>query len=202
MRKKRQVLAAYPTNVDAVVLALDTSKTSTGAALLYPKHVNAAGELDPRGAFAGVHRVVHPDVVNTFTARSTYVTLARQAAQAMQVPWLVVAETWTPHGKWGFDATLGMGESWGWWSGLFVDELHPSQILRLEPNAWRDVFFGRKRPHTREELKALACAYVHARFRFETGDDVAEAICLGLCGVQLELAHSAVEKWHRRQKKP
>lgn len=200
MPPRHQDLPARATCVDAVILALDSSKASTGAAIFYPKHV-LNGELSPQGAFNGGYRIAHPDIIKTQALRKTYVELGMQGAQALNVPLLVVAEKWTPHGVWGFDTVLGMGEGWGWWSSLFHDDLHPSQIIRIEPNQWRNAIFGKRRPKDREQLKALACQYVRARFHFETVDDVAEAICIGLCGAQLELAHVAVEKWHRRQKK-
>lgn len=113
--------------------------------------------------------------------------LGQAWSDAGELPLVIVAETWTPHGKMGFNAALGLGAQWGRWQER-IDELPPvkvgrwqgPKIVKVKPGEWRRAVFGSgwgNKP--KAEWSALALQRVKAMHGVTATDDEAVAVLIG-----------------------
>jgi hypothetical protein len=182
------------TLVDAVILAIDASKTCSGSVLLVPEY---------RGALVQRYVPEHYVEVKTQAHHEDCVQhLVTRAAELGRMP-VIVAETWTA-GRWSFKTILGMGEGWGWWTAeVRRAEEHygtPIHIERVTPNEWRDALFGAARQQDRLANKTQAVLYALARTGLRLPVDAAEGLAIGYWGAQNDNVHEAHRKWLKRQK--
>jgi hypothetical protein len=199
----------------ALILSIDSAKGTSGSTLLVPHLEMRDTALRGRSPILYSPRphvrsytLEHYCEVKTQADHENCVMHLFARAAELGLPPIVVAETWTPHGKWGFDAVLGMGEGWGWWTAEMRraleahPELGPLHVERVVPNQWRDDLFGKDRVKGRSELKKFAVEYVSGRLGVRLAShDVAESACLGVWGAQNDNVHRKVESWHRAQAK-
>lgn len=195
----------------AVILGIDASKACSGSTLLVPHLEPKPGVLKGRGTEDKPSRIVrtytleHFCEVKTQADHENCVMHLIDRARELDLPPVVVAETWVPHGKWGPKQYLGMGEGWGWWTAEMrraverFPDIGVIHVERVVPTVWRADLFGGKLLD--ENLKLAAIQYVKARLQIRVPSDVAEAVCVALWGAQNDSVHAGVEKWHVKQSK-
>jgi hypothetical protein len=210
--------------VEAVVLALDPAKGTSGACIIAPDYGNSMlGEAEHD--FAGDYTLVEFGKVETQVERGRFVESFLETAEELGLPLVVVAEEWDPprnrklrlpdgaqgllmDPKWTYETVLGIGEGWGRWAAeletasAFLAEEHdlpPIPVIRVLPNTWRDDFFGPGRPKESLVLKETACRYFETIFGFAASYDISEAGCIGLWGTTAPSVSAAVVDWASRQ---
>lgn len=111
---------------------------------------------------------------------------------------------WARDPKWTYQTIMGIGEGWGRWSAeievanevRLEEKISPPIILhRYTPNVWRDAVFGTNRPKDTATLKAAAMRLFQGVFGFDAAEDVAEAGCIGLCGLRDPEIATRVHLW-------
>lgn len=111
---------------------------------------------------------------------------------------------WARDPRWTYQTIMGIGEGWGRWSAEIEvanevrreEKISPDIILqRVLPNDWRDKVFGEHRAKDSETLKTVAVRYFKGVFGFDVSDDVAEAGCIGIFGLQSSFIASEVRQW-------
>jgi hypothetical protein len=120
---------------------------------------------------------------------------AAEEAQEFEIPLLVIAEDWTPHGI--STKTFGaLNRRWGRWEAELEHAGVPEDhIIRVLPNPWRNDLFGRRRPKTRAALKKHAQMYAESILKLpRMQHDIAEAVCLRYWGCRTEVAHKIVKE--------
>jgi len=149
------------TPVEAAILAVDPGKAS-GAAVLGGRSLLRAWE-------------------GCATREQRYAVCAWAADEAEErgLPLVAVVESWNPHGKWGFDAIVGLAESAGRWLDA-IESVSPAAIVRVESAEWRRALFGGGPNRKTEVWKALAQTLVEARFGATLAPNAAEAVCIGV----------------------
>lgn len=194
-----------PQPVEAVILALDPSKSKSGAVVM----------LNPQ-------KVVLAARARKQAQREFFVRQALYYGAELNLPVVVVAEEWDPprhrrvrqangsfktefDQKWTFPAILGIGEGWGKWTAEFERHcIREEHVIRATPLVWRDDLFGKRRPRDTKGIKEYAMSFVKHRFQLELDDDSAEALCLGLWGYYrpevAQAAASVVKQASRKRK--
>lgn len=204
-------------NIEAVFLAVDPALHTSGAAILLPD----TGNINESYPFKGDYSLYEFGKVLTQGERERYVETLIELAGDLNLPPVIVAETWAPpvdrrirlpngevayarDPKWTYDTILGIGEGWGRWSAEieaaneFLREEDQTEIFlaRVLPNDWRDKIFGPHRAKDTETLKASACAYFEGVFGYAVSDDIAEAGLIGLYGLNDASVVEHVTTWH------
>jgi Holliday junction resolvasome RuvABC endonuclease subunit len=185
------------TRVEAVLLALDPAKGKSGAAILRPE---------------GQHtKLVMSLVVTKQSERETFVLGAKEIAEKLDLPLIVVAEEWDPprgsretrvDKRWNYPTILGMGEGWGRWTAEFERfGVSEKDVVRATPNTWRDALYGKPREQDSKKLKQVAVDYIHHRLKLKLPHDAAEAVCLGLWGAHAIEVLKRAESWFRTKRK-
>jgi hypothetical protein len=213
--------------VEAVLLAIDPAKHTSGAALLIPDYGNTmAGEEEH--PFEGNYALAEFGKVLSQGERERFLESALESAIELELPLVVVAEEWDPprtrklrlpgdqsgflmDPKWTYQTVLGIGEGWGRWmaevesASVFLDEEYgfPAvPVVRVTPNDWRDALFGPRRPKEGSALKETACRYFDGVFGFAASHDISEAGCIGLWGTTAPEVRQAIETWERGKPPP
>lgn len=147
-----------------VILAIDPGKTS-GWALFVDGEYTASG------------------IAKKHAERLEAATMATVAADQWHLPLVVVAEKWTPGGKFAGARTMaGLGASWGLWTAALEEaEIPKARVLRVNTQTWRARVLGGGWGVKTEEWDRRA----RLRATAEAGSDVfddneAEAICIGV----------------------
>jgi hypothetical protein len=188
--------------VSFIVLALDTAKKVSGAAVL-----TSDGRLLAIGC------------AKTQAERERFVRFAASKANARNEPLICVAEEWDKprhrrkrgasgealvqfDQKWTFKTVLGMGAGWGLWLAE-LERYGVRETVRVTPNTWRDGLFGKRRGKDTASAKAQALAHVKRVFAIDLGkeDDAAEAACIGLFALKNAEVLRGVESERRRIKR-
>lgn len=190
---------------EAVVLATDPAKHTSGASLLIPDY----GPMDQQHPFRGDYVLYEFGRVETQAERKRYVEQLIDLSDELGVPPVFVAETWDPphdkkvrlangsfalvkDQKWTYKTILGIGEGWGRWSAEIEaanefreEEGQPAIIVeRVLPDPWRDAVFGERRPRDTASSKATAQRFFTGVFGYEVSTpDVAEAGCIGVYAI-------------------
>lgn len=185
------------TRVEAVLLALDPAKGKSGAAILRPDGQRT--------------KLVMSLVVTKQSERETFVVGAKELAEKLELPLLVIAEEWDPprgsgatrvDKKWNYPTILGIGEGWGKWTAEFERfGIADRDILRATPNTWRDALYGKQREQDSKKLKQVAVDYVQLRMKIKLPHDAAEAVCLGLWGAHALEVLKRAESWFKSKRK-
>lgn len=166
---------------ECIVLALDPSKSRSGAAILTGQR--SAHLFGP---------------AKKQSARESFVRAAVELANTRGLPVLIVAEEWDKprhkrvrnargdetvefDQKWTFQTILGMGEGWGRWAAE-LERYDIRSITRVTPNRWRDDLFGKRRGKDTKSAKKMALLFAenHFALSLQEDDDTAEALCLGV----------------------
>lgn len=102
--------------------------------------------------------------VDSLDSAQACLELAREVADELELPVLIVAE---------------QGSSWDWWrTKIAAREGVPAVPV---DSTWRRQTFGPRYPRSRERAKQKAQAYlVHALDLPSHGPDIAETVCLGI----------------------
>ncbi len=142
--------------------------------------------IDP-GKVSGWALFIEGDYITSGTARdyadrNNAARLGADAADTSKRPLVVVAEKWTPGGKFAGARTMaGLGAAWGLWlAALEVAEVPVSRVLRVHTQTWRAAVLGGGWGVTSREWDARAQR--HARVvtgRDELDDNEADAIGIG-----------------------
>jgi hypothetical protein len=206
--------------VEAVLLALDPAKHTSGAVILVPDYGNGMLGEDEH-PFEGNYVLSEYGKVVSQSERGRFVESALDTAMEFDLPLIVVAEEWDPprlkrlrlpgdqsgllmDPKWTYTTVLGIGEGWGRWtaeietaSEYLVEEekLPPIPVIRATPNTWRDALFGARRPKDSVSLKETARRYFEGVFGFAASHDISEAGCLSLWGTTAEEVAAAAAAW-------
>jgi Holliday junction resolvasome RuvABC endonuclease subunit len=185
------------TRVEAVLLALDPAKGKSGAAILRPDGQRT--------------KLVMSLVVTKQSERETFVVGAKELAEKLELPLLVVAEEWDPprgsgatrvDKRWNYPTILGMGEGWGRWTAEFERfGVAEKDVIRATPNTWRDALYGKVREQDSKKLKQVAVDYVERRLKVKLPHDAAEAVCLGLWGAHAIEVLKRAESWLKSKRK-
>jgi len=203
---------------EAVVLATDPAKHTSGAALLIPDYGPMDGD-EPQ--FRGDYVLYEFGRVERQAERKRYVEQLLDLAEEFDIPPVFVAETWDPphdkrvrlangsfalvkDQKWTYKTVLGIGEGWGRWSAEieaaneFREEEGLPEIIveRVPPDPWRDAVFGERRERGTESSKATAQRYFTGVFGYEVAtSDVAEAGCIGVYAIRSEAIAALVQAY-------
>lgn len=111
---------------------------------------------------------------------------------------------WARDPKWTYQTIMGIGEGWGRWSAEIevANEVRREEkispdilVFRKTPNIWRDAIFGPNRAQDTDSLKAAAKRFFEGVFGYGVSGDVAEAGCIGICGLRDPEIAAAVEEW-------
>ena len=188
--------AAHYTDVNAVILSIDSATTS-GAVLAAPEqeHLDACDGDYGCKCPVGVYETLRLGVVVTQKERQDWAEMATETANDYEIPLIVVGEEWTHHGI--SNATfVSLCQNWGKWLAEFEHvELPEENIVRVNPNTWRAAIFGRRRPTSRKALKKLAQAYIVNALKMPShGEDVSESLCMNIWGRRAAVVHTAVKK--------
>jgi len=157
-----------------VVFGIDPGKIS-GAAIVVRGEVSSSGVV-----LEGEH--------------SSWVEAAVTVAHVEQLPLVAAVETWTSHGRWGFQAALGLGERAGRWLGE-LERQNVYAVVRPQVMEWRrDVFGGGQNVKTEVWDQR---AKMHARAATGTtavDDNEADAICIALWGSRADAVAKAMRR--------
>lgn len=211
------------TSIEAAFLAIDPALHTSGAAILLPD----TGTINESYPFKGDYSLYEFGKVLSQSERERYVEALLDSADELDLPPIIVAETWAPpvdrkirlpggetayarDPKWTYDTILGIGEGWGRWSAEieaaneFLREEKRSEILlvRVLPNDWRDRVFGTHRARDTDSLKAAACQFFQGVFGYAVSDDIAEAGLIGIYALNEPSIVRYVEQWHAERAKP
>jgi hypothetical protein len=208
---------------EAVVLAADPAKHTSGAALLIPDY----GPMDEPHDFRGDYVLYEFGRVERQAERKRYIEQLLDLSDEFGIPPVFVAETWDPphdkrvrlanggfalvkDQKWTYKTILGIGEGWGRWSAeveaaneFREEEGQPPIIVeRVLPDPWRDKVFGERRPRDTASSKATAQRYFTGVFGYETAtSDVAEAGCIGVYAITSETIAQLVREYPAAKQK-
>lgn len=167
------------------ILALDPSKSCSGAALLLPSHLLDVVVLpEERAKPTREHSVVWAHDVSGARREKRMLELiagAQQYASLRGLPLVVVAEKWTGHGKFGGARTQrGLGEGFAEWRmALAVRGFH-SEIVRVVPSRWYAAVIGGKKRRDDKQTVVQAMLRRFPHLGPDLGDDAAEAVAIGL----------------------
>lgn len=142
--------------------------------------------IDP-GRVSGWAIFIDGDRVTSGVARNAVdranaAQFARYFAESRASTLIVVAEKWTPGGKFAGARTMaGLGASWGLWIAAIENAAIPkSRVFRVHTQTWRAGVLGGGRGITREQwdmrAQHLACALAGLD---AIDDNEADAICIG-----------------------
>lgn len=116
------------------------------------------------------------------------------------LPLLVVAEKWTPGGRFsGLRTMISLGAAWGRWEGAVLAASVPmSRVVRVYPATWRayvGIRPGTRREAIDEHVSAYARAYAGEAMRT---DDEADAVCIAAWSATSALVRGKVPQRRRR----
>lgn len=206
--------------IEAIILAIDPAKHTSGAAILIPDYGNGLVGEDPH-PFNGTYALAEFGKVETQGERGRFLESFIELLLELKIPPVVVAEEWDPphdrkvrlpggetgflkDPKWTYPTILGIGEGWGRWaaeiesaSEYLAEDHHrpPLPVVRVTPNEWRDAVFPAPRPKDRQALKETARRYFKGVFGYDVSDDLAEAGCIGLWATTSLVVRGAAETW-------
>lgn len=151
-----------------VILAIDPGKASGWA-------IFVAGESGESG------------VARTRIDRRDACVLASDVAEVRKLPLVVVAEKWTPGGKFAGARTMaGLGAQWGLWLAAIEEaEIPKARIIRVHTQTWRAATLGGGWGIKSDEWdwRAKACVSRETGVLI-TDDNEADAICIGLWAIR------------------
>jgi hypothetical protein len=209
-----------PAALEAIILAVDPAKHTSGAVILIPDYGNGMlGEVEH--PFEGNYVLHEFGKVQTQEERERFVNSLVDTVLEMRLPPVVVAEEWDPprnkrlrlpggvpgllmDPKWTYQTILGIGEGWGRWAAeiesassyLKDDEgLPPIPVVRVTPNDWRDGLFPRPRAKESAALKETAIRIFESVFGYKASDDISEAGCIGLWATTAPQVAAAADAW-------
>lgn len=212
---------------EAVILALDPAKHTSGAALLIPDYGNQMlGEEEH--PFEGNYVLAEFGKVTSQGERQRFVESFLEEAMQLDLPPVVIAEEWDPprprkvrlpggafgvlmDQKWTYKTVLGVGEGWGLWNAELLsasdflqeeEKLPPIPVIRVKPNAWREAVLPAPVPKDSVALKATAMRVFEGVFGFKVSDDIAEAGCIALWGTQAPEVAAAIAAWESAKPRP
>lgn len=165
---KQSRLPASYTPHPCVTLAIDPGKASGWA-------IFALGILTASGT------------AKTHAARCDAARLAMTAAKAATLPIVVVAEKWTPGGKFAGARTMaGLGAQWGLWLAALEELAIPKRrVIRVHTQTWRAAVLGGGFGVTSAEWDARAQRHASRVAGVHVGDDnEADAIGIGAWAVR------------------
>jgi hypothetical protein len=184
-RKAKAKLPASLTPHDCIVLAIDPGKVSGFA-------IFVKGFL------------VWSDSARTHADRFDPASWAMSEAREWGLPLMVVAEKWTPGGRFAGARTMaGLGASWGLWLAALEDAGIPkARIIRVHTQTWRAATIGGGRGIDTQEWKRRA----RVRASQEAGllvedDNAADAICIGLWAIRSGEVGAKMPKRAKAEKK-
>lgn len=174
----------YGSLAKAVFLTIDSAKVS-GVALSEPE-----GRAYVSESFAEV---------TSQLSREAWIRDALECAKDLELPLVVVAEQWTPHGL-SRAAYKSLNESWGLWQAA-IEREHVGKfskikvhVVRVSPQTWRSAVFGKRRPRERKDLKQLAVVYANKQLGAPPAisDNIAEAMCIRVWAERASEVHDAL----------
>lgn len=184
---------------DCVILAIDPGSVS-GWAIVSPRRATVHAR-QPVTVWSGC---------SSDGPKNHVVEMARDAANDVKRPLIVVAETWTT-GNREHDrrmkaaVLLGLGAAWGrWYDALDAVGVPKTRILRVNTATWRAKVIGGLMNRSTEEWKRLAQLHAHQRFPVRTpsgkitSDDEAEALCIAAWAMYAGPVGVAVKKAGKR----
>ena len=116
--------------------------------------------------------------VDSLESAQACLELAREAADELEIPMLIVAET---------------GPCWDWWRTKIVARGN-FPALPVD-STWRRQTFGPRYPRSRERAKQKAQAYlIHALELQPHNPDIAETVCLGTWSTKAASVRSLIKK--------
>ncbi len=122
-------------------------------------------------------------VARTHDDRAYAVRFAEDYRQTFALPLVVVAEKWTPGGRFAGARTMaGLGAQWGLWlAALEAGGVPKARVLRVHTQTWRARVLGGGWGVTSAQWDALAQrrARVELGFDREIDDNEADAVCIG-----------------------
>jgi len=179
--------------IEAVFLGLDTSKLLTGAVLLVP---NLEERKKRSWKFDGTYERTMFGVVKDAeqALREEYVQAAADEAEELGVPFVIVAEEWTPGGRrMTFKTIQGLGVGWGRWEAEIM-RVPQAIVIRYKPAEWRELAFTWRYPKGRKAVKLFAQSHIKSLWGFDVGEDIAEAGCIAMAGTQSGEVAEAIAK--------
>jgi len=207
--------------MEAVVLAIDPAKHTSGAAILTPDYGNPMFE-DPHD-FEGNYVLSEFGKVTSQEERQRFVESFLEEAMELELPPIVVAEVWDPprtrmvggnlimDPKWTYTTVLGIGEGWGLWNAELLsaseflqeeENLPPLPVFRVTPNEWRAAVLPAPLPKDSAALKETAKRFFEGVFGIKASDDISEAGCIALWATKDPGVAEAAEAWTEAQPKP
>lgn len=125
----------------------------------------------------GWRGIVRSGIASCHQSRVAAVLGAARDAADKGEHWRIVAESWTPHGRWSYAAQQGTGAQWGAWV-VAIDEArraHPSLFdarigrriayrgtSRVPPNVWYRDVIGTTRDRREQRLaRVMATCRAH-----------------------------------------
>lgn len=178
------------TQVDCVMLALDTAKNLSGSSLI----------LSAPKCRGGIE-IVHRCEIRTQTDREDAVAHLYAVSVQRELPPVIYAEEWSP-GRWGFKQILGMGAGWGMWLAaferhacVFAKRMPEAPILRVLPQTWRSALGLPLKGDTKGPAQNL----VNMLLGVHVQPDIAESLCIGLHGMRNPAVIEEVAKWSKRK---
>jgi len=209
--------------IEAVILALDPAKHTSGAVILIPDYGDGLAATGEAHSFNGSYALHEFGKVETQEERGRFIESFLEVAEDMGLPLVVMAETWDPprtrkvrlpggffgflmDPKWTYTTVLGIGEGWGRWTAeletaqLFLEEegLPAFTIERVTPNDWRDALWGANRARDTEALKETACRTFEGVFGYAASADISEAGCIALYATTCPAVEAAAAQWNRK----
>jgi hypothetical protein len=159
--------------IEALVLGVDPGSASGAALVVGGAHLHSARDL-----------VRAWDGLGSREQRLDVCAFAADEADERGLRLVAVVETWNPHGKWGFDAIVGLAEQAGRWLDT-IEEIG-APIVRVESQAWRRALFGGGPNRKTAAWKELARAFAEQRSGRKLEANAAEAFCIATWGTRAQ----------------
>lgn len=125
---------------------------------------------------------------------------AKQFAESTGSHLIVVAEKWTPGGKFAGARTMaGLGANWGMWlAEIERAKIPKSRIVRVHTQTWRAAILAPKRGTKSDALKAMSIARAQAITGMpNVNHDEADACCIGLWATRASEVGTKIPKRRR-----
>jgi hypothetical protein len=194
---KKKLLPRTAKPIEAVFLGLDTAKAVSGAVLLVPNYVEVkknVWEFDGTYERSMLGTVEGADQAS----RAEYVQTGIDEAEELKVPFVVVAEEWTPGGRrMTFDVIKALGTGWGRWEAEIFKV--NAIVIRYIPDDWRTLAFTWRYPKGREAVKLFAQNHIKTLWGYEVSEDVAEAACIAIAGTHSGEVAEAILKASKKK---
>ena len=147
--------------IPVTILAIDPGRTSGWAVFAFD-------------------RCIASGTAKTHDQRMLAIEIAQAEESRSKRKLIVVAEKWSPGGRWYTATMTGIGAAWGMWQAALESCGVPAaRIVRVYPQTWRAKVLGGGWGVKSDEWALRAAKRAETETGHPCSDDEAEAVCIG-----------------------